>query len=171
MKSALTALQDFSESSGEDSSASSDDDSAPGLDESIITPGDIRVNPEKPLQSQNSISYDFWYLQTSDGQIIGPHPQSHVSSWYKNGDLDPSVLLSPAMRIHGTNQWVTDPLTLQFQAIDVYRMYMGNADDENKTSKTDDQVRAEPFAFFSRVCIIVGGRLCGWPYLLHALLH
>ena len=170
MKSALTALQDFSESSGEDSSASSDD-GAPGLDESIITPGDIRVNPEKPLQSQNSISYDFWYLQTSDGQIIGPHPQSHVSSWYKNGDLDPSVLLSPAMRIHGTNQWVTDPLTLQFQAIDVYRMYMGNADDENKTSKTDDQVRAEPFAFFSRVCIIVCGRLCGWPYLLHALLH
>ena len=113
MKSALTALQDFSESSGEDSSASSDDDSAPGLDESIITPGDIRVNPEKPLQSQNSISYDFWYLQTSDGQIIGPHPQAHVSSWYQNGDLDPSVLLSPAMRAKSTTEWETDPLKLQ----------------------------------------------------------
>ena len=63
-----------------------------------------------------------------------------------NGDLDPSVLLCPAMVLTSTNEWETDLLKLQFKAMDDYREYMSKDEDTKDDTDSDNEVRLIEFS-------------------------
>jgi hypothetical protein len=107
-------------------------------------------------KEEMDVCFDFWYLKTGDdGDVIGPYPFEHVSAWYLNGDLDPSIYVAPSCLNRFTGEWIVDVTQLPFKPLIGYKdrlrkkddqetmetVYEGNDGDNTTTATENAEVR------------------------------
>ena len=141
----MKCIEEFSKSMGSDDETSEEGTSEDENNSETFDRAAERLGSESSSSDSKSIealkymfSYDYWYLKAGDEEILGPHPQTHVSYWYQNGDIEPGTLASPALQHKDTGEWETDPSRLQFQEINFYLDHLSReehpANDEEQVS-------------------------------------